>query len=128
LTNIVPGCLETCFLISGKRRRAEKDFPGAQVILRQLKEKPTKKRVGIVSMSGPPARAHTDITDADTGVKIGEVTSGCPAPSLPGANVSMGYVETKYAKAGTKVKLIVRKKEIEAEVSKMPFVPAKYFV
>ena len=39
----------------------------------------------------------------------------------------MGYVKTPFAKNGTKVKIEVRKKMIEAEVSKMPFVPSKYF-
>lgn len=39
----------------GKRRRAHADFPGADVILKQIAEKPSRKRVGIVS-SGPPAR------------------------------------------------------------------------
>lgn len=39
----------------GKRRRANADFPGADVILKQIAEKPTKKRIGLLS-SGPPAR------------------------------------------------------------------------
>lgn len=41
----------------GKRRRAAADFPGASIILRQLKEKPLTKRVGFTS-SGPPARGE----------------------------------------------------------------------
>ena len=43
------------FLHKGKRRRAQADFPGAEVILRQIKEKAKRKRVGLVS-KGPPAR------------------------------------------------------------------------
>ena len=43
------------FLHKGKRRRAQADFPGAEIILRQIKEKAKKKRVGLVS-KGPPAR------------------------------------------------------------------------
>ena len=39
----------------------------------------------------------------------------------------MGYVETPFAKVGTKVKFEVRKKKIDAVVSKMPFVPTKYY-
>ena len=39
----------------GKRRRQNADFPGASIILKQLKEKPAKKRVGLTSV-GPPAR------------------------------------------------------------------------
>ena len=40
----------------GKRRRIEGGFLGAETILSHLKESPTKKRVGIKSLSGPPAR------------------------------------------------------------------------
>jgi aminomethyltransferase len=42
-------------------------------------------------------------------------------------NVAMGYVETPFSKIGTKVKLEVRRQWIEAEVSKMPFVPSNYY-
>lgn len=44
-------------MFSGKRRRQEANFPGAKVILEQLREKPPRKRVGIVS-SGAPARGR----------------------------------------------------------------------
>ena len=40
---------------TGKRRRRAADFPGANTILKQLKEKPKCKRVGFLS-TGPPAR------------------------------------------------------------------------
>ncbi|XP_002738645.2 aminomethyltransferase, mitochondrial-like [Saccoglossus kowalevskii] len=107
-----------------KRRRQESNFPGAEIILKQLKEKPKRKRVGIVS-SGPPARAGTQILD-ESGEPIGHLTSGCPSPTLK-KNVAMGYVTTKHAKNGTKLKLQVRKKQIDAQVCKMPFVPTKYY-
>ena len=42
-------------IFQGKRRRAQADFPGAEIILRQIKEKAKRKRVGLVS-KGPPAR------------------------------------------------------------------------
>ncbi len=35
------------------RRRAEENFPGSDIILKQLKEKPSKKRVGIISKGAP---------------------------------------------------------------------------
>lgn len=58
-------CLFLFFLLFhlfrlGKRRRAEADFPGAEVILRQIKEKAKKKRVGLLS-KGPPARGNDHI-------------------------------------------------------------------
>lgn len=50
------------FLSTAKRRRDAADFPGASVILRQLKEGPLRRRVGLVAVErGPPARGHTAI-------------------------------------------------------------------
>ncbi|XP_053577101.1 aminomethyltransferase, mitochondrial [Bombina bombina] len=108
----------------GKRRRAAKDFPGASVIVPQIKGKVTRKRVGLTS-TGPPIRQHTPILNVE-GRVIGEVTSGCPSPCLR-YNVAMGYVEPEYVKAGTALRLEVRKKFIDGVTSKMPFVPTKYY-
>lgn len=109
----------------GKRRREAEDFPGASVINRQAKAKPTRKRVGFIS-TGAPARGGTVILNETGEKKIGHLTSGCPSPSLK-VNISMGYVELPFAKNGTKVKFEIRKKIVDAVVSKMPFVPAKYY-
>ena len=49
------------FLHKGKRRRAQADFPGAEIILRQIKEKAKRKRVGLVS-KGPPARGKEGLS------------------------------------------------------------------
>lgn len=57
---------------------------------------------------------------------IGEVTSGCPSPCLK-MNVAMGYVDAAFAKNGTAIQVEVRKKAVPATVSKMPFVPTKYY-
>lgn len=108
----------------GKQRRETGDFPGASIILKQLKDKPLKRRVGLVS-SGAPARGHTSVLDQN-GNRIGEVTSGGPSPCLK-KNIAMAYVQSEHAKLGTKLQCEVRNKQIPAEVVKMPFVPAKYF-
>jgi len=39
----------------------------------------------------------------------------------------MGYISTPLSKVGTKVKFEVRKRKIDAIVSKMPFVPTNYY-
>uniref|UniRef100_W5UK06 Aminomethyltransferase n=1 Tax=Ictalurus punctatus TaxID=7998 RepID=W5UK06_ICTPU len=108
----------------GKRRRQVRDFPGADVIVPQIKAKTQRKRVGLMS-SGPPVRQHTPILSPD-GKVIGEVTSGCPSPCLK-QNVAMGYVETSFSKSGTPVQVEVRKKMVPAVISKMPFVPTSYY-
>jgi aminomethyltransferase len=109
-----------------KRRREEKNFPGASVILKQLTEKPAIKRVGfqMINDAGPSARQHMKIFDEKS--EIGEVTSGCLSPLLK-KNISMGYVKIKAAKPGTKVLVEIRNKKHEAEIVKLPFVPTKYF-
>ncbi|XP_004554073.1 aminomethyltransferase, mitochondrial [Maylandia zebra] len=108
----------------GKRRRQAKDFPGADIIIPQIKAKTARKRVGLVS-TGPPVRQHTPILSPD-GKVIGEVTSGCPSPCLK-KNIAMGYVDAAFAKNGTAIQVEVRKKAVPATVSKMPFVPTKYY-
>ena len=84
---------------------------------------------------GPPARAHTAVVVPETGEEIGEVTSGCPSPSMQlpegskakAVNIAMAYVPKSLAKNGTKLSLKVRNRTIAAEVTKMPFVPTKYY-
>lgn len=107
-----------------KRRRTEANFPGANIILNQLKSGCTRRRVGLKMTSGPPARHGVDVVA--NGIKIGEVTSGCPSPSL-GVNIAMGYVNEEFKKPGTKVELEIREKLYSAEISKMPFVPSNYY-
>ncbi|KAL5730009.1 aminomethyltransferase [Ranunculus cassubicifolius] len=108
----------------GKRRRAEGGFLGAEVILKQIEEGPKIRRVGLIS-SGPPARSHSEILDSE-GKALGEVTSGGFSPCLK-KNIAMGYVKSGSHKAGTKVKVGIRGKTYDAVVTKMPFVPSKYY-
>lgn len=112
-----------------KPRRAAANFPGASIILNQLKEKPKRRRVGLVGVAGgPPVRHEANVfADKEGSTKIGSITSGCPSPSL-GKNIAMAYVPTPMAKLGTKVFCDVRGKLYEYEVAKMPFVSTKYFV
>ncbi|XP_043691337.1 aminomethyltransferase, mitochondrial [Telopea speciosissima] len=108
----------------GKRRRAEGGFLGADVILKQLEVGPTIRRVGLFS-PGPPARSHSEIVN-DKGEGLGEVTSGGFSPCLK-KNVAMGYVKSGSHKPGTKVKIVIRGKTYDAAVTKMPFVPTRYY-
>ncbi|NWH70719.1 GCST protein, partial [Piaya cayana] len=149
-TPVEAGLLRTL----GKRRRVAMDFPGAAIIMAQVKEKPKRKRVGLTSV-GPPVRPHTPILGPE-GTPVGRwgavglvwprselhpqlgtsslrvpappgtVTSGCPSPSL-GKNIAMGYVETALSRAGTALSVEVRKKQHPALVTKMPFVPTQYY-
>ena len=89
--------------IIGKRRREQGGFPGAAIIQAQLRDGPSRKRVGILPDGRAPARAHTEITDMD-GNKLGEVPSGGFGPSLDGPLamgahvVAMPFVAHSYFK------------------------------
>jgi aminomethyltransferase len=107
----------------GKRRREEKNFPGAARIMGELASGPKRKRVGLRPLDKAPAREHTEITK--DGKRIGEITSGGFGPTA-NAPVAMGYMETKFAGEGTEVTLMVRGAPRPARVSPMPFVPHRY--
>lgn len=109
----------------GKRRREQGGFPGASIILNQIAKGPAKKRVGLIVHKGAPARENAPIKTAD-GKTIGVVTSGTHSPSL-NKPISMGYVESAFAVPGTTLLVEVRGRQGEAEVVKLPFVPARYY-
>ncbi|KAH7310696.1 glycine cleavage system T protein [Stachybotrys elegans] len=112
-----------------KERREQGGFHGADVILAQLTPKSkggtgvTRRRVGIV-VKGAPAREGADIVK--DGEVIGTVTSGSPSPTL-GKNIAMGYVKDGLHKSGTELEVVVRGKARKGTVTKMPFVPTKYW-
>lgn len=116
--------------VVAKDRRIEGGFNGADTILRQIKPRKDggtgveRRRVGFVC-EGPPAREGAKVEDAD-GNHLGQMTSGCPSPSL-GKNIAMGYIKNGWHKSGTEVQVVVRGKKHKATVTKMPFVPSKYW-
>ncbi len=109
----------------GKRRRAEGGFPGAEIILAQLRAGPARKRVGLKPEGRAPAREHTEIQDAG-GNTIGEVTSGGFGPT-EGGPIAMGYVTAAFAAPGTAVNLMVRGTARPAQIVPLPFLPSRYF-
>lgn len=108
----------------GKRRREEGGFPGAEIILDQIKNGAPRKRVGILPEGRAPAREGTEIQAPD-GTSIGTITSGGFGPSLE-APLAMGYVTTGHAAAGSALNVVVRGKALPAKTAKMPFVPNGY--
>ncbi len=107
-----------------ERRRSFADFLGADIILRQLAEGPTRKRVGLRPDGRVPARAHTPILDA-AGNPIGEVTSGGFGPTV-GHPIAMGYVDSAHAAPDTLVGFDIRGKIIPGRIVALPFVPHRY--
>lgn len=119
------------WIIPKNRRSTEgSGFNGAETIVPQLTPRSKggagvqRRRVGLV-VEGAPAREGAEILDADKNV-IGKVTSGCPSPTTR-QNIAMAYVKDGQHKSGTELQVLVRGKPRKAVVTKMPFVPSKYF-
>ncbi|SPO21019.1 probable GCV1 - glycine decarboxylase, subunit T, mitochondrial [Ustilago trichophora] len=108
----------------GKDRRAAADFLGAERVLKELKEGPPRRRIGLI-VDGGIAREGAEIFSPE-GKVVGRVTSGIPSPTL-GKNIAMALVENGQHKKGTKLKVEIRKKLRDAQVAKMPFVENKFF-
>lgn len=106
------------------RRRREGGFPGADRILREISEGPSRKLVGMRPEGRTLARAGVEIR-AESGDILGKITSGGFGPTADGP-VAMGYVEVGHALAGTRVYLIVRGKTLPATVVDLPFVRRNY--
>ncbi|MEM9736810.1 MAG: glycine cleavage system aminomethyltransferase GcvT [Pseudomonadota bacterium] len=111
-----------------KVRRAGGDraggFPGAERIMREMAEGPSRKRVGLLPEGRAPMRAGTAIFDED-GEEIGRVTSGAFGPSIE-CPMSMAYVTAPHSAIGTTVYGEVRGKRLPATVTAMPFTPATF--
>ena len=108
-----------------KRRRQEGGFPGAGIILKQLQDGVTRKRVGIRPEGRLVAREGSPVVDA-AGNRIGVVTSGGFGPSV-GGPVAMGYVATEAAQVEMEIGLVVRDVARPAKVAALPFVAPRYY-
>ncbi|MDR3328087.1 MAG: glycine cleavage system aminomethyltransferase GcvT [Prevotellaceae bacterium] len=64
-------------------------------------------------------RQDYELTDGK-GTIIGRVTSGCMSPTAK-IGVGMGYVKPEFSKLGTEIAVLIRGKEVRAEVVKPPF-------
>lgn len=112
-----------------KCRRADGEraggYPGAEIILQQLSEGVSRRRVGILPVGRAPVREGAELVNGE-GRKVGKVTSGGFGPSL-GAPVAMGYVESRFADIGSELFALVRDKQLPVTVAKIPFVPQRYY-
>ena len=100
-------------------------FPGAETVFAQQQQGVSRKRVGLLPQERTPVREGAEIVDQD-GKVIGKVCSGGFGPTL-GAPLAMGYVDSSQAALDSEVWAIVRGKRVPLKVSKMPFVPQRYY-
>lgn len=102
----------------------EGGFPGADRILRQLRDGPARRRVGLSPEGRAPMRDGTPLfASAEGGEPVGVITSGAFGPSV-GAPIAMGYVPTGLAAPDTMLWGEVRGRRMAARVAKLPFQPA----
>ena len=112
-----------------KSRRADGErpggYPGADIIMSQIANGVTRKRVGLKPEGRMPVRENAVVVD-DNDNEIGIVTSGGFGPSIS-EPVAMGYVKMAYAAIGTQLFALVRDKKVPVTVAKLPFVPQRYY-
>jgi aminomethyltransferase len=106
-----------------KRRREDGGFPGALRIQRELREGPSRFRVGLRPQGAAPLRAGAALFASDeSNEQIGVVTSGGFGPSVNGP-VAMGFVA---AGAGRRLSADLRGKRVSVDVQDLPFVPNRF--
>lgn len=112
-----------------KSRRADGErpggYPGADIIMAQIAEGVSRKRVGLKPTGRMPVREGAVLVDADDN-EIGIVTSGGFGPTVEGP-VAMGYVKIDFAALDNELYAIVRDKKVGVTVAKMPFVEQRYY-
>ena len=108
----------------GKKRREEGGFNGWSKIKKILDNGSPQIRVGILPEGKIIAREGAKIFSVEN-KEIGNITSGTFGPSV-NTPVAMGYIVSKFAEVGTKIKLEVRGKMYNARVSQLPFYKKSY--
>ncbi|MCC6472935.1 MAG: glycine cleavage system aminomethyltransferase GcvT [Burkholderiales bacterium] len=100
-------------------------FPGAPRILRELRDGPVRRLVGLRPEGRAPIREGEDLYDAQ-GEAAGRVTSGGFGPTLD-SPVALAYVAGALAGAGGSLHAVVRGKPRPCAIVSLPFVAHRYF-
>jgi aminomethyltransferase len=101
-------------------------FPGAERILAELEQGPSRRRVGLKAEGRAPVREGAALFgDGTTTEPIGAVTSGGFGPSV-NAPVAMGYLPSARSAAGELVFAELRGQRMPLRVVPLPFIPNAY--
>jgi glycine cleavage system T protein (aminomethyltransferase) len=96
------------------------DFISHDVLVKVKQEGLKRKLVGFTIDEAKAFPRHGYEIKAD-GKKIGVVTSGTVSPVLH-KGIGMGYVTLPYSQPGSTIYIVIRDKEIKAQVTKIPFI------
>jgi aminomethyltransferase len=94
------------------------DFIGRELLQKQKDEGVQRKLVGFDVTDRGIARDGQDVLIG--GVRVGQVTSGSPAPFLK-KNLGMAYVPVEFAHAGQAIEIGVRGRLVGAQIVPLPF-------
>ena len=106
------------------KKRINDQYPGSEIIKKQIQLGVKKLRVGIKPESKVIARTNTKIFNQES-IEIGKITSGTFGPSVDHP-ISMGYVDNNYSSLDTKIFLEIRGKKVSANICKLPFYQKNY--
>ena len=96
------------------------DFVGREMLLKvQNDGGPTKRLVGLEMIERGIGRDGYPVFSLE-GERIGEITSGSPAPFLK-KNIALAYVPMAFVELGTEVAVEVRGQKVKAQVVPTPF-------
>jgi aminomethyltransferase len=96
-----------------------KDFVNSESLAIEKEQGSSQKLVGFVLEERGIPRTGYEIVDQD-GTVIGKVTSGTMSPSLS-KGIGMGYVTTSHSKIDTPIWIQIRKNQVAATITKLPF-------
>ncbi len=96
-------------------------FIGREALIRQADEGIKRRLMGFRMLDRSVARTHHAVYRNDQ--RIGEVTSGAPAPSLKD-NIGLTYLPIEMSQINTKIEIEIRGKRHPAKVVRTPFYQA----
>ncbi len=96
------------------------NFIGKDVLLKIKEKGISRKLVGLYIPQGGIPRTKMEVRK--DGKKIGYVTSGNYCPSLKKV-YAMAILNLSYTEKGNKVDIVIRNREVEAEIVRTPFIP-----
>jgi aminomethyltransferase len=94
------------------------DFTGREALARQKEKGVQRKLVGFEVTDRGIARDHQEVVV--NGQRVGQVTSGSPAPFLK-KNIGLAYLPVEYASVGQEIQVDVRGRLVGAQIVKTPF-------
>ncbi len=100
-------------------------FPGAPIIFERIAAGTPLRRVGLTVEGKRPVRDGQAVLD-ESGREVGRVCSACYGATL-GGPIAMAYIERGLGEPGTRLSVDVRGKSQPVTVTRMPFIPQRYF-